>query len=96
MSIFYFIVFIIMAGVFYHYLPRLFSLLIMALGFRSMYLSFYGLPEEMKTVFSQESLSGLEMLLDMGWIFIIVGLGMFMYKSNIIKFNSNKTVTEEA
>ena len=95
MSAFYFSVLIIMIGVFYRYLPRLFSLLLMALGFRSIYLSFYGLPEEIKEVFSPESLSGLEMILDMSWLFIIVGLGMFIYKSNIIKNNSNKKVTEE-
>ena len=95
MSVFYFSAFIIMVGGFYHYLPRLFSLLLMALGFRSMYLSFYGLSKEMKAMLSPESLSVLESILNAGWMFIILGFVMLLYKMHFIKTKSNQVVTEE-
>ncbi len=96
MSVFYFSVFIVMVGGFYHYLPRLFSLLLVALGFRSMYLSFYGLPKEIKAMLSPESLSVLERILDIGWMFIILGVVMLIYKLIIIKTKINQVATEEA
>ncbi len=63
---------------------------------RSMYLSFYGLPKEIKAMLSPESLSVLERILDIGWMFIILGVVMLIYKLIIIKTKINQVATEEA
>jgi len=84
-----------MSVFFYCYLPRLFSLLIIALGLRTTYLSYYGLPEEFLAFFDPESVITIERLLSMGWLLIMLGLVMLLYKLNIIKPRCNQSAIEE-